>query len=75
MKGVVLEGPPWAEFVNPDEEYVRAQGASLGSGALGGWSQANLGGEFEAPASAEIRAEIRAVIRGARRLTASADKP
>jgi hypothetical protein len=56
---VVIEGPPFGQFVDPDEEYVRAQGASLGSGVLGGWSQANLGGYFEERPSSEIRAEIR----------------
>jgi hypothetical protein len=56
---IVIEGPPFGQFVDPDEEYVRAQGESLGSGLLGGWSQANLGGYFEERPSKEIRDEIR----------------
>jgi hypothetical protein len=60
-KAVVLEG---SQFVDPDEEYVRAQGESLGSGVLGGWSQANLGGYFEERGSQEIREEIRRLVRG-----------
>jgi hypothetical protein len=62
-KPVVLEGPPFGQFVDPDEAYVRAQGESLGSGLLGGWSQANLGGFFEEQPSKEIREEIRGEIR------------
>ena len=66
---VVIEGPPFGQFVDPDEEYVRTQGESLGSGLLGGWSQANLGGFFvERPSKEirdEIRAEIRRIVRGA----------
>jgi hypothetical protein len=61
---VVVEGPPFGQFVDPDEEYVRAQGESLGSGLLGGWSQANLGGFFEERPSKEIRDEIRRLLRG-----------
>ena len=61
---VVVEGPPFGQFVDPDEEYVRAQGESLGSGLLGGWSQANLGGYFEERGSQEIREEIRRLVRG-----------
>jgi hypothetical protein len=61
---VVVEGPPFGQFVDPDEEYVRAQGESVGSGLLGGWSQANLGGYFEERPSKEIRDEIRRLLRG-----------
>ncbi len=41
-----LEGPPWDTYVDPDEAYVREQAGSLGSGLLGGWSQAAYGGSF-----------------------------
>ena len=37
----------------------------MGSGLLGGWSQANLGGFFEERPSKEIRDEIRRLLRGA----------
>jgi hypothetical protein len=72
MKPVVVEGPPFGAFVDPDEEYVRTQGESLGSGLLGGWSEANLGGYFEERPSEEIRDEIRRLRRAA---TAAAGKP
>jgi hypothetical protein len=65
MKNQVLEGPPFGEFVDPDEEYVRGQGESLGSGLLGGWSQANLGGFFFERPSREIRDELRRLLREA----------
>jgi hypothetical protein len=64
-KPIVVEGPPFGAFVDPDEEYVRTQGESLGSGLLGGWSQANLGGYFEERPSKEIREEIRRLRREA----------
>ena len=54
----VVDGPPFGQFVDPDEEYVHSQGESLGSGALGGWSQANLGGFFAEDPAVEIREEI-----------------
>jgi len=41
-----FEGPPWDTFVDPDEAYVREQAGSVGSGLLGGWSQAAYGGSF-----------------------------
>jgi hypothetical protein len=43
-----FEGPPWDTYVDPDEAYVRKQAGSLGSGLLGGWSQATYGGSFGA---------------------------
>ena len=46
MPRFVWDGPPWGELVEEDEAYVRGQTGSLGSGLLGGWSQANLGGFF-----------------------------
>jgi hypothetical protein len=70
MKKQVLEGPPFGGFVDPDEEYVRSQGESLGSGELGGWSQANLGGFFVEEPSREIREELHRLLREAR-----ADRP
>jgi len=39
-----FEGPPWDTYVDPDEAYVREQAGQLGSGLLGGWSQAAYGG-------------------------------
>lgn len=64
MSKQIVLGPPFGEFVDPDEDYVRGQGGQLGSGVLGGWSQANLGGffELEAPSSGEIREEIRKLV-------------
>ena len=64
----VLEG---GALVDPDEEYVRAQGESVGSGLLGGWSQANLGGFLEERPSKEIRDEIRRLLRGGLRRPAT----
>ena len=43
-----FEGPPWDTFVDPDEAYVREQAGQLGSGLLGGWSQAAYGGSLGA---------------------------
>jgi hypothetical protein len=65
MRDIVIEGPPFGEFVDPDEEYVRGQGTSQGSGALGGWSQANLGGffELERSPSREVREELHKLAR------------
>ena len=40
------EGPPWGATVDPDEAYLRGQAGSVGSGLLGGWSQAAYGGAF-----------------------------
>jgi hypothetical protein len=51
------------ELVDPDEAYVRGQGEQAGSGLIGGWSQANLGGFFEAPPSKEIHDELRRLAR------------
>ena len=48
-----LEAPPWDTFVDPDEDYVRKQAGSLGSGLLGGWSHATYGGSFGARAGEE----------------------
>jgi hypothetical protein len=44
-----IEGPPWGSYVDPDEAYVRGQTRQLGSGLLGGWSEATYGGSLEAP--------------------------
>jgi hypothetical protein len=55
---LVLEGPPWGQFVDEDEAYVRSQVGTMGSGALGGWSQANLGGFFTQEPANEIRASV-----------------
>ena len=44
-----------------DEEYLRGQAGSVGSGALGGWSQSAFGGYLtDGPqrAVAEVRAEL-----------------
>jgi hypothetical protein len=39
----------WGSCVDPDEAYVRGQARSLGSGLLGGWSEAAFGGSLDAP--------------------------
>ena len=48
-----LEGPPWDTYVDTDEAYVRKQAGSMGSGLLGGWSQATSGGSFGVRADEE----------------------
>jgi hypothetical protein len=58
LRKQVVDGPPFGQFIDPDEAYVHSQGESLGSGALGGWSQANFGGFFSEEPSVEIREEI-----------------
>jgi hypothetical protein len=55
-----MEGPPWGTCVDPDEAYLRGQAGSLGSGLLGGWSQAAYGGSLDARQGEE--GEIRNVI-------------
>jgi hypothetical protein len=57
---VVLDAPPWGEFVDPDAAYVRGQAGSLGSGALGGGSCSTLGDFFDVGPddTAEILAEV-----------------
>ena len=60
-KSPKLDGPPWGNYVDEDEAYVRGQAHSLGSGLLGGWSFDAYGGSLtEAPRQTEIdaRAEI-----------------
>ena len=63
MSKLVLDGPPWDQYLDDDEAYLRGQAGALGSGALGGWSQANLGGFFVEPTSTELRREIRQLAR------------
>jgi hypothetical protein len=63
MSKLALEGPPWGEFVDEDEAFVREQGGSMGSGLLGGWSAANLGGYFISPPDPELRSQVRAIAR------------
>ena len=60
-----LDGPPWMTYVDTDEVYLRGQAGSVGSGLLGGWSQANLGGSFGAREGneAEVRKTIREIAR------------
>ncbi|HXU01097.1 MAG TPA: hypothetical protein VN903_08900 [Polyangia bacterium] len=55
-----LEGAPWGSNVDPDEAYLRGQATSVGSGLLGGWSQASYGGAFAVRKGneKEIRREI-----------------
>jgi hypothetical protein len=54
-------------LVDEDAAYIREQAASLGSGLLEGWCQANLGGAVEeGPVVAEIREEIRRIRQAAR---------
>jgi hypothetical protein len=61
----VLDGPPWMTYVDPDEVYLRGQAGSVGSGLLGGWSQATLGGSFGAREGneAEVRKTIAEIAR------------
>jgi hypothetical protein len=63
MSKLVLDGPPWDQYVDDDEAYVRGQAGALGSGALGGWSQANLGGYFVDAPSNELRQDVRQLVR------------
>ncbi len=55
-----LDGPPWMTYVDPDEAYLRGQAGSVGSGLLGGWGQATLGGSFDVRQGTE--AEVRRTI-------------
>jgi hypothetical protein len=51
-------------FGDEDEEYLRGQAGSVGSGALGGWSQSAFGGAVNAGpkrAVEAIRAELRRI--------------
>jgi hypothetical protein len=59
MANVVLDGPPWCGFVDPDEAYFRGQAASVGSGLLGGWDYATSGGFFEGRRARERAREVR----------------
>lgn len=59
-----LDGPPGGQFVDPDDVYLRGQAHTLGSGVLGGWSQANLGGSFTEEPAREVREELRELRRG-----------
>jgi hypothetical protein len=48
-----------------DQEYLRAQGGSVGSGALGGWSQSAFGGQVDGDPKrtvAKVRAELHAIV-------------
>jgi hypothetical protein len=70
MQSPTMDGPPWGQYVDPDEAYVRGQTASVGSGLLGGWSESNLGGPFgvgEARAVAEVLADLKEMRREAAR--------
>ena len=60
MAKVVLDGPPWCGFVDPEEAYFRGQVASVGSGALGGWGYASSGGFFRGPGwrEREVKQEV-----------------
>ena len=60
-----LDGPPFMTYVDPDEAYLRGQAGSVGSGLLGGWSQATLGGCFGAREGneAEVRQTIAEIAR------------
>jgi hypothetical protein len=41
---VVMDGPPWGRYVDPELTYIRGQLGSVGSGALGGRSCSEVGG-------------------------------
>jgi len=60
-----LDGPPWMTYIDADEAYLRGQAGSVGSGLLGGWSQATLGGCFGARLGneAEVRKTIAEIAR------------
>jgi hypothetical protein len=58
----MLDGAPWSQYVETAEAYLRGQGGSVGSGALGGWGEANLGGPFanaDRTSMSEVLAEIK----------------
>jgi hypothetical protein len=65
MADFVLDGPPWMTYVDTDEAYLRGQAGSVGSGLLGGWSQATLGGSFGAREGneAEVKKTIAEIAR------------
>jgi hypothetical protein len=53
------------ELSPEDQEYLRAQAGSVGSGALGGWSQSAFGGQFDAEPKRtveKVRAEIHTIV-------------
>jgi hypothetical protein len=54
------EGPPWGNNVDPDEAYLRGQAGSVGSGLLGGESQAWYGGALVVPRA--LQKEVRKTI-------------
>jgi hypothetical protein len=60
-----------------DQEYLRGQAGSVGSGALGGWSQSAFGGYLDNDSAGalldEVRAELRAL--GARAALAAPEEP
>lgn len=66
-----LDGPPFTTYVDADEAYLRGQAGSVGSGLLGGWSQATLGGCFGARegSEAEVRKTIAEIARRRARRT------
>ena len=62
----MLDGPPWGQYVESDEAYLRGQGGSAGSGALAGWGSANFGGPF-ANADRDPMSEVMREIKELRR--------
>jgi hypothetical protein len=62
---VVMSGPPWGNYVDPDLAYIRGQLGSVGSGAIGGRSQASLGGFVEATGreTKELVAEAHRIVK------------
>ena len=77
MDHPTLDGPPWGEYVDPDEAFLRGQIASVGSGLLGGWTQSNLGGPFgggDAQAVAEVLEDIKQARRDLQRRREEAER-
>jgi hypothetical protein len=60
-----------------DQEYLRGQGGSAGSGALGGWSQSAFGGYLDNDSAGALLDEVRAEVRrlGARAALAAPEEP
>ena len=63
---VVMSGPPWGSYVDPELAYIRGQLGSVGSGALGGRSCSDDGGFVKADPE-----ETRELIEEAHRILAA----
>jgi hypothetical protein len=56
MGKMVWDGPPWCQFVDEDEAYLRGQFGSLGSGLLSG-------NKIDPRVVEEVKAEARRILR------------